>query len=194
MKNVLKIVRLFSVIACFGFNNPNKKIIVIDAAHGGKDYGAVVALFKEKEISLAIAKNVKKLNENADIEIILTREQDEFLSLKERADFINNLNPDFVLSVHTNSNHSEQLSGVELFVSDKNENIESSEKFASVLKNNFAKQNAIIKNADFYLLKEVKAPINFIEIGFISNDNDREYITSDKGQIEIAQAILKAIE
>jgi len=194
MKNVLKFLGVLSTVALMSFNNPNKKIVVIDAGHGGKDNGAVVASSKEKEVSLAIAKKVKELNKNTEIEIILTREQDEFLSLKDRANFINNLKPDFVLSIHTNSNFSTELNGVELYVSDKNENITSSEKFATDLQSNFAKQNAVIKKADFYLLKEVKAPINFIEIGVISNENDRNYMTSDTGQEEIAQAILNAIE
>jgi len=194
MKNVFKFVGVLCLTALMSFSNLDKKIIVIDVAHGGKDYGAVVDSFKEKEISLAIAKKIKELNKHANVEIILTRESDEFVSLNERADFINNLNPHYVLSLHVNATANQDKNGMEIFVSDKNSSNEDSEKFAQSLQNTFIGNDIAIKKADFYLLKNVKAPINFLEVGFITNDNDRAYITSEEGQNKIAMAILKVIE
>ena len=40
----------------------------------------------------------------------------------------------------------------------------------------------------------MNAPINFLEVGFITNDHDRSYITSEAGQAEIAETILNIIE
>jgi len=194
MKNVFKFVGVLCLTALMSFSNLDKKIIVIDVAHGGKDYGAVVDSFKEKEISLGIAKKIKELNRNANVEIILTRESDEFVSLNERADFINELNPHYVLSLHVNSTANQDKKGMEIFVSDLNSSNEDSEQFAQSLQNSFKGSDIAIKKADFYLLKNVKAPINFLEVGFITNDNDRAYITSEAGQTEIAEAILKVIK
>ncbi|MEG1021755.1 MAG: N-acetylmuramoyl-L-alanine amidase [Myroides sp.] len=194
MKNVFKFVGVLCLTALMSFSNLDKKIIVIDVAHGGKDYGAVVDSFKEKEISLEIAKKIKELNKNANVEIILTRESDEFVSLNERADFINELNPHYVLSLHVNSTSNQDKKGMEIFVSDLNSSNEDSEQFAQSLQNSFKGSDIAIKKADFYLLKNVKAPINFLEVGFITNDNDRAYITSEAGQTEIAEAILKVIK
>lgn len=194
MKNVFKFVGVLCLTALMSFSNLDKKIIVIDVAHGGKDYGAVVDSFKEKEISLGIAKKIKELNRNTNVEIILTRESDEFVSLNERADFINELNPHYVLSLHVNSTSNQDKKGMEIFVSDLNSSNEDSEQFAQSLQNSFKGSDIAIKKADFYLLKNVKAPINFLEVGFITNDNDRAYITSEAGQTEIAEAILKVIK
>lgn len=193
MKHVFKFLGVLTLTALMSFSNINKKIIVIDVAHGGKDYGAVVQSFKEKEISLAIAKKIIELNKSADVEIVLTRDSDEFVSLSDRADFINKLNPHYVLSIHVNATANQDKKGMEIFVSDKNSHNENSEKFAQSLQNSFKNNDIAVKKADFYLLKNVKAPINFLEVGFITNDNDRAYITSEAGQTEIAETILNSI-
>ena len=51
-----------------------------------------------------------------------------------------------------------------------------------------------IKKANFYLLKNVNHPIVMAEIGFLSNQQDRQQLTSEEGQTEIAQAIYKVIQ
>ncbi len=193
MKHVFKFLGVLTLTALMSFSNIDKKIIVIDVAHGGKDYGAVVNSFKEKEISLAIAKKIKELNKSADVEIVLTRDSDEFVSLSDRADFINKLNPHYVLSIHVNATTNQNKKGIEIFVSDKNSHNENSEKFAQSLQKSFKNNDIAVKKADFYLLKNVNAPINFLEVGFITNDNDRAYITSETGQTEIAETILNSI-
>lgn len=142
---------------------------------------------------MAIAKKIIELNKSADVEIVLTRDSDEFVSLSDRADFINKLNPHYVLSIHVNATANQDKKGMEIFVSDKNSHNENSEKFAQSLQNSFKKNDIAVKKADFYLLKNVKAPINFLEVGFITNDHDRAYITSEAGQTEIAETILNSI-
>lgn len=194
MKNLSKFLGVLCLTALMSFSNPDKKIIVIDVAHGGKDYGAVVDSYKEKEISLEIAKKIKELSKNANVEIILTRDSDEFVSLNDRADFINKLNAHYVLSIHVNATANQEKKGMEIFVSDLNSNNEDSEKFAKSLQNGFKGSDIAIKKANFYLLKNVNAPINFLEVGFITNDHDRSYITSEAGQAEIAETILNIIE
>ena len=116
------------------------------------------------------------------------------MSLNERADFINELNPHYVLSLHVNSTANQDKKGMEIFVSDLNSSNEDSEQFAQSLQNSFKGSDITIKKANFYLLKNVKAPINFLEVGFITNHNDHAYITSEAGQTEMAETILKVIK
>jgi len=187
MKNFIKLMGLFSLTMFMSFTNPNKKVIVIDVSHGGKDYGAVSETLKEKDITLEIAKKIKELNTNENIEIILNREEDKFITLNERAEFINEKSPDYVISIHLNSYKDESKNGIEIIYGGKNVN---SEKLADKLLQSFNSYNVEIKEGNFYLLKNVEAPINFIEIGYLSNKADREYITSEKGQNEIAESIL----
>lgn len=191
MKNFIKLIGLFTLTIFMSFSNPNKKVLVIDVSHGGKDYGAVNENYLEKDIVLGIAKKIKELNSNENIEIILNREIDEFISLSDRAEFINRLSPDFVISVHLNSYVDEDKNGLEIIYGGKN--LES-EKLAYSLYENLNFNKSEVKKADFYLLKNVEAPMTFLELGYLSNQKDREYITSEKGQIEIAESILRTIK
>lgn len=191
MKNFIKLIGLFTLTIFMSFSNPNKKVLVIDVSHGGKDYGAVNQNLLEKDIVLEIAKKIKELNTNDDIEIILNREKDEFISLSDRAEFINKLSPDYVISLHLNSYVEEDKNGFEIIYGGNNLD---SEELAKKLYENINFSKSEIKKIDFYLLKNVQAPMSFLELGYLSNQKDREYITSEKGQNEIAESILKTLE
>lgn len=79
--------------------------IIIDAGHGGKDYGAIGAKTNEKSINLAVALLIAEhLEKNyPDVDVLLTRDDDTYLTLKERADFANKNGGDLFVSVHVNS-------------------------------------------------------------------------------------------
>lgn len=194
MKNLLKFIGLAVLTISFAFSNVEKRTIIIDVSHGGKDNGLRINGINEKEIALSIAHKIKELNKNSNIEIILTRDTDKFVSLSERSEFINKQNPEFVLSVHTNYNKNESVNGTEIYISDKNKEKEKSKELAQKIKAEFENQNTEIKKANFYLLKNVNYPIALIEVGYLTNENDRGLLTSEEGQIKIANAILNIIK
>ena len=81
-------------------------VIVLDAGHGGKDFGCQGDIAKEKDIVLDVVKRTKKLiaNEYADsVEIVLTRSDDTFIPLDRRAAIANDADADLFVSVHVNS-------------------------------------------------------------------------------------------
>jgi len=190
----MKFIGLVILTISLAFTNVDKKTIVIDVSHGGKDSGATVNGFNEKEIALNIASKIKELNKNSNVEIILTRDSDKFLSLNKRAEQINNLKPDFVISLHANATKNEKESGKQIFVSDKNKQKEKSGSLALELFYSFNDRNVEIKKADFYLLKNVEYPIALVELGYLSNKYDREILTTKKGQSELAESILSVIK
>ena len=194
MKNLLKFIGLAFLTITLAFTNVDKKTIVIDVSHGGHDNGTTAHGFNEKEIALNIANKIKQLNKNSSVEIILTRDSDKFLSLNERAEQINKLKPDFVISLHANATDDKKQSGKEIFVSDKNKQKEKSGNLALELFYSFNDRNVEIKKADFYLLKNVEYPIALIELGYLTNENDREILTTEKGQSELAESILSVIK
>ncbi|MCP2519200.1 N-acetylmuramoyl-L-alanine amidase [SCandidatus Aminicenantes bacterium Aminicenantia_JdfR_composite] len=94
------------------------KTIVLDPGHGGKDPGAISKdkLIVEKEIVLDIARRVKKvLEENTDLEVILTRKDDSFLPLEDRAVIANQKMADLFISIHANSSPNLNAKGIETY-------------------------------------------------------------------------------
>ncbi|AKL97386.1 N-acetylmuramoyl-L-alanine amidase family protein [Endomicrobium proavitum] len=99
-----------------------KKIIVVDAGHGGEDPGAVGPnATKEKIINLAIALELKNiLNDDDEFEVILTRKDDTFIPLVERTNIANENNADLFISIHCNANFDRAVNGFEVyFLSEK---------------------------------------------------------------------------
>jgi N-acetylmuramoyl-L-alanine amidase len=96
--------------------------IVIDPGHGGKDPGAIGRRgTKEKEINLIVAKELANiLRGNYGYEVILTRKDDIFLPLYDRAEIANRVNADLFVSIHCNASRSRKLNGFEVyFLSEK---------------------------------------------------------------------------
>lgn len=173
-----------------------KKVVVIDVSHGGNDFGASSNELKEKNVVLEIAKKVKELCLNSEVEIHFTRLTDEFIELKERVSLINSIKPDLVISLHVNNSKKTEKNGFEVFVSDSNMLFNKSVFYAENLAEDLSKtklNNGGLKNAPFSILKNSNAPSLVLELGYMSNENDKEYISSEKGQIEIAKILTNFI-
>nr|WP_314839718.1 N-acetylmuramoyl-L-alanine amidase [uncultured Flavobacterium sp.] len=176
----------------------NKQIhVVIDAGHGGSDFGARSITSSEKQIVEKITQKIKFLNKNENVTIHFTRNDDQFVSLTDRADFINKIKPNLVISLHVNQSRNESKSGMEFYVANEslvnNESIE----IANKLRTKFLKNNAVapseIKKAPFFILKKSVAPAVLIELGYLSNSSDRAYLTDEKQQDQIATTILSFV-
>lgn len=91
--------------------------IVIDPGHGGKDKGAIgPSGVYEKDITLAIAKQLKKfLEKEGGYEVLLTRDTDRYVSLEERTAIANTKKADLFLSIHTNAHTDPNLGGIETY-------------------------------------------------------------------------------
>lgn len=80
-------------------------ILVLDPGHGGKDYGAIDNNVKEKDINLGVAKKLaEKIKKRLrGVKVVMTRDNDIFISLQERADIANDNKGNLFISIHTNS-------------------------------------------------------------------------------------------
>jgi N-acetylmuramoyl-L-alanine amidase len=79
--------------------------LVIDAGHGGKDPGTIGSYMKEKDITLPVSLKLAQLMKKylPEVKTILTRDEDKFLELEDRAQFANKNKADFFLSIHVNA-------------------------------------------------------------------------------------------
>lgn len=90
--------------------------IIVDPGHGGKNPGTYGPNgLKEKTLALDISKRLGGLLEEADFEVALTREEDEFISLEDRAKIANANEGDLFVSIHLNWLETRQVRGIETY-------------------------------------------------------------------------------
>ncbi|MBD5224272.1 MAG: N-acetylmuramoyl-L-alanine amidase [Bacteroidales bacterium] len=79
--------------------------VVIDAGHGGHDHGAIDNGAREKDINLGVATKLAELikKKMKNVKVVMTRDNDKFISLQERANIANRNKGDLFISIHTNS-------------------------------------------------------------------------------------------
>ena len=93
--------------------------VVLDPGHGGKDTGAVgPGGVKEKDVTLDVAHRVAPILSNDGIQVVLTRDDDRFVSLEERTARANDFNADLFVSIHCNASEGRGRRGTETYVLD----------------------------------------------------------------------------
>lgn len=180
------------------------KKVCIDPGHGEKDPGAIGFMgTKEKDIVLKVAKYLKSLLLKNNYLVMLTRENDKFISLPFRTAISNHFNADIFISIHCNSAINKNAHGFEIFTS---QGATKADKLAACIANEWSKNfpnvkiradwsdGDIDKEAGFYVLKHTIAPAVLIELDFISNlEKERELKDSIYLQ-KMAQTIFNGIQ
>ncbi len=94
-----------------------KKIVVLDAGHGGKDPGAIGRSFKtyEKNITLQMVKELKSLLEKKGYKVYLTRSTDIFIPLRKRVAIARSYHADLFISVHADSTVNRKAQGFSIY-------------------------------------------------------------------------------
>jgi N-acetylmuramoyl-L-alanine amidase len=92
--------------------------VVLDPGHGGSNTGAPgrVPGSYEKQVTLGIAQALRRRLEDEGVRVILTRDHDRYLTLRERARAANAAKPDCFISLHTNASEHHGRRGVETYV------------------------------------------------------------------------------
>ena len=100
---------------------PAKKVIVIDAGHGGKDPGAHGDDRREKDLTLAAAKALRdQLKATGRYKVVLTRDTDVFIPLEQRVRIARRANADLFISLHADALNDASIKGATVYtISDK---------------------------------------------------------------------------
>lgn len=173
--------------------------IVIDPGHGGIDSGALgVNDIKEKNITLELAKRIIRLNSIQNgLNIYLTRYTDTLISLRDRSRLTEAIKPDLFISLHFNYSPHSTARGLEVFVlrQEMSKNLRESIFVANEIHNALTSRLGIksrgIKFAGFQVLKESLsiAPSILVELGFLSNLDEADFISKSKNLEIIALLI-----
>lgn len=163
--------------------------MVIDYGHGGSDSGAVASNIYEKNINKLIGERVKYHLERHNQTVVLTRHNDEYVSLDERVNIINRNNCDIGVSIHCNSFGDTSAQGVEVYTwGNGSREISLAKKVIdNIIKAKLYTKNRGLKQEQFRVLSP-QIPICLVETGFISNEQDRKLILDNIENFAIAIA------
>lgn len=217
--------------------------VVLDAGHGGQDYGAIYHGFIEKNIALNVTLKVGKiLEKEPGFQVLYTRKTDVFIELKERPNIANKANADIFVSIHCNGEAKKSAYGTETFVmgptknashlevakkendvirlekdykekyggfnpndptsligltlqheEDINQSIDLAVKVQDQFTDGLKRKSRGVKQAPFWVLHRTAMPSILVELGFLSYQPEGEYLNSEKGQDDLAEAVAKAI-
>ena len=180
----------------------SRKIIVIDAGHGGRDPGMVSGKVEEKDINLGIARKLQVFLEQSDAIVIVTRLDDSALGPKKSSDMqarrliANTSKADIFVSIHQNSYNSANVKGFQAFYYNESDN---SKKLAACIQNrlkefvNPGNKLGSRANQNYFVLKQTEMPAVLIECGFLTNYNERSKLTTEEYQEKIAWGIYLGI-
>ena len=169
------------------------KRIVIDAGHGGNDTGAIKNKIYEKDLTLEIAQRVRDILKARGLKkVFMTRDIDKTLSLSDRVDFANNKNADIYVSIHINASVKTEINGIETHYYTENGYNVAKIMHKELMENVKAEDRGLFKSK-FYVINHTEAPAVLLELGFISNDQERNALTSTKRQEDSANAIAEGI-
>ncbi len=185
-----------------------KKLIIIDAGHGGKDPGTtgVTSKVKEKDLNLLVAKKLdEKLRENG-FETLLIRSEDMYIGLYERAEIANKSDGDAFISIHFNANTNPDISGIETIYCPSYESEVKNEDnypFAKTLHDELLKKleredRGIKRKPQIVVTRETKMVAALLELGYLSNLEEEEMIVNhdyiDKAIEAITNGLIKYFE
>lgn len=177
--------------------------IVLDPGHGGHDKGAVSADgIMEKDLNLQLASAIAEELEKCGFEVLLTRQDDRFLSLDERPAFAAEKQADIFISIHHNSSKNTDAYGSEVFLL-KSESEEENQRIISSWYPAFAIAKELtvanfstsrgVKTARFKVLRLSTIPAILIEAGFVSNKDEVKKLADPVHQKVFAKLTARAL-
>ncbi|MCZ2460552.1 MAG: N-acetylmuramoyl-L-alanine amidase [Chitinophagales bacterium] len=181
--------------------------VVIDAGHGGSEPGTTGSDGTlEKNIVLEIAQKVKSLNTDDNLNILLTRDGDATIPLQNRTALSNENNADLFISFHVNAQApstgiSDKKSGIEVYVPYFNKTYYSENRILGSILLNYLYQvhtttmsiQTRSKNK-IWILENTRCPSAMVELGYMTDNNDLNFITQPGNQEKIAEAVLQSID
>ncbi|GMV77575.1 MAG: hypothetical protein AMXMBFR79_07100 [Chitinophagaceae bacterium] len=170
-------------------------VIAIDAGHGGTNFGTVGSNSKvlEKDYTLLFAKALETVLLKQGATVIMTRTTDTTFDNKDRILFLQQHNPDLLISLHLNASVKPEIQGVSTYY----KQIGFKPLSVSILKRMLdtgLKEFGNIGNFNFTLNAITDFPNCLVEIGFLSNKEDEEKILNPKFHQKVAQSIYWGIK
>ena len=190
--------------------------IMIDPGHGGSNPGARGQTLLEKEVNLAVARQVAARLRAAGFDVVMTRDDDSEPRLTERSALVRSVNADLFVSIHQNAATNRNAAGIETFCVTppgaenpddpmsrrKNDcpghrfernSLRLAAGIQSRLLQNTGALDRGVKRARFWVLRMSDCPAVLVECGFISNAGEEQKLARDDYREQLAEAIASGI-
>ncbi|WP_174615059.1 N-acetylmuramoyl-L-alanine amidase [Virgibacillus ihumii] len=168
--------------------------IVLDPGHGGKDPGAIgIGGVFEKNVIMNTVDNVARELRAAGATVILTRDNDYFLSLEERVDLSNAYNTHAFISLHYNAYPILGINGFSTHFYAGGKNRQLATDIQSGLRQNTSLYSRGIMQSDYHVLRENSDLAVLVELGFITNPNDLATARTNAYQNNAADGIVQGL-
>jgi N-acetylmuramoyl-L-alanine amidase len=194
-------------------------MVVIDPGHGGIDDGTKYYGLAEKDVTLDVAQRLERVLKGLRVETVLTRRDDVYVSLPERAEIANRLEEEnsniIFVSIHFNQAAAENVDGIETYYADQkipppadwtwvgffnrpdNENLDRGENLAAdvqgALTSRMMAVNRGIKSRSLYVVRHTRMPAVLVEGGFLSNKMENQMLRNDGYRDRLAQGLAAGI-
>ena len=196
--------------------NPGLPVVVLDPGHGGRDQGATANELAEKDLTLDLAFRTERLLQTYGFRTVLTRRDDSFVSLLDRAEMANKYDRSIFVSLHFNKSEAPSASGIETYYAsekvlpqpqwtwagffNKPENngvVDTGENFAGYVQAALISRtdggNRGIKPKALYVVRHTKVPAILVEGGFISNLFEARLISTPEYRDRLAAAVVEGV-
>ena len=192
---------------------PEPITVVLDPGHGGQDSGAMCGTMLEKDLTLDVALRAEMILRAGGFATALTRNEDRYVSLADRASLANRTRNSLFVSIHFNDDARAAATGVETYYAVQpaatlpfffawfsflqrvapGPLTEKSEALAGFIQNALVEKtqaiNRGVKPEQFYVIAHVRAPAALVEGGFITNKSDVTKLATTDYRQKIAAAI-----
>jgi len=178
-------------------NNNGRQLVVVDAGHGGRDVGATRNGIYEKDIVLAMSKQLGRILQQMGYSVIYTRTEDIELDLEPRVDIAESARASAFVSVHANALDAKasQVNGVETYHAPGASLGKSLAEFvhAQILASTGANDRGV-RSARFHVILKTSMPAVLVETGFITNPSEAAKLVDSAYQLRMAEAIARGVD
>lgn len=190
-------------------------LVVLDAGHGGKDDGARANGLVEKELTLDVVARVDTLLKQFGFKTVLTRPDDNFVSLPDRSAMANQYDNSLFVSIHFNHARSSVSTGVETFYASEKilpqnewswvgffnkptpQNLDTGETLAGFIQASLVMRteatNRGIQGRPLYVVRHTRSPAVLVECGFMTNPLEARLIANTEYRDRLAKAIAEGV-
>jgi len=192
-------------------------LVVIDPGHGGQDSGTIKAGMMEKDLALDVAHRLERLLHERGVVTVLTRADDSYVSLPDRATIANNQPESVFVSIHFDDAGRSAATGVETYyathpvslpervaswlpflrrTSSDPPNLESQSLAAAIQESLVAHTQSVSRGTrpqQFFVIANVRHPAVLVEGGFLTNKDDASKVANADYREQMAAGIAEGI-